>query len=168
MLAMLSIVGCQQPSRTDLPAGSPRTDPAATAKLFLEHVHAGRAADAFRMFAVNEKMPKPFVDEERGDLQRLSVPAKAGTWHMTFVEVHVEGAGAVVIVNEDVKCGKPSFDLDPLYLVRLDGQWWIVPGMTKHRPASVLLSKEEYAAFKALEEWFKKRKRELQNAMKGA
>jgi len=156
VLALLSIVGCQP--------GSPRTDPAATAKLFLEYLHTGRAADAFQMFAINEKMAKPFVDDERGDLERLSVPAEAGTWHMAFVEVHVEGAGAVAVVNEDVKRGRPSLDLDPLYLVRLDGQWWIVPGMTRHSPASVLLSEEEYAVFKALEEWFKKRKQELKDA----
>ena len=153
--ALLSIVGCQP--------GSPRTDPAATAKLFLEHLHTGRAADAFQMLAINEKMPKPFVDDERGDLERLSVPAKAGTWHMAFVEVHVEGAGAVAVVNEDLKRGRESFDLDPLYLVRLDGQWWIVPGMTRHSPASMLLSEQEYAVFKGLEEWFKKRKQELKD-----
>ncbi|KKM16818.1 hypothetical protein LCGC14_1681980 [marine sediment metagenome] len=155
-------------AQPDLPARSPSAGPAATAKLFLEHLHAGRAADAFQMYAINEKMSKRLVDEERSDLERISVPAKAGTWHLAFIEVHVEGAGAVAVVNEDVKRGQPSFDLDPLYLVRLEGQWWIIPGMTKHDPASVLLSEEEYAVFNSLEQWFKTRKHELKKAKTGA
>ena len=162
--AMLSVVGCRRPLPSEPGVTSPGTDAATTAKLFLQHLHAGRATEAFQMCAINEKMHKLFVDHERDNLKRLSVPAKAGTWHIAFVEVHVEGAGAVAVVNEDVKRGRPSFDLDPLYLVRLEGQWWIVPGMTKHRPASVLLSQEEYAVFKTLEEWFKKRKQELKGA----
>jgi len=160
-MTLVSMSGSAQPSDVESPGGSARTEAGTTAKLFLEHLHAGNVADAFQMFAVNEKMPKPFLDHERSVLERISGAAKAGTSRTVFIEVRVEGMGAVAVVNESVKRGKPSFDLDPLYLVRLDGTWWIVPGETEYAPVSVLLPEEKCAVFKTLEAWFKNRKQEL-------
>jgi len=46
--------------------------------------------------------------------------------------------------------------------VNLEDRWWIVPGMTKHRPASVLLSEEDYGVFNSLEQWFQARKQKME------
>jgi len=161
LLSLLSIAVCQQALAVEKDEAPIQGDPAKTAKLFLELLHAGKAAEAFQLCAVNDKMPKPFVEDEKGDLERISVPMKAGTWRIAFVEVHKKGAGAIVVIDTSVKRGKPSFDLDPLYLVLLNGKWWVVPGVTKHKPASLVLPPEDYAVFESLEEWFKKRKQEL-------
>jgi len=160
-LAIFSIVGCSKQVKPELKGCNQQMTPAATVEFFLEHLHAGRPADAFRMCAVNEKMPKAFLEDEQEDLRKLSEELTAGTWHISFVEVHVEGPGAVGVVNEDIKNGKPSIDYDPIYLVCLEGKWWIVPGVYNYRAASVLLPEKEYAVFDRLKKWFKKRKREL-------
>ena len=152
---------CKQALPAEKDEAAIQSDPAKTAKRFLELLHAGKAAEAFELCAVSDKMPKPFLEDERGDLERISAPMKAGTWRIAFVEIHAKGAGAVAVTNESTKRGEPSFDLDPLYLVLLKGKWWVVPGVTKHKAASLLLPPEDYKVFESLEEWFRKRKQEL-------
>ena len=142
-------------------ATDPRTDATATAQLFLVHLNAGESDAAFALMALSEKMPKPFIDGERKQLDRISADMKAGTWHMSFVEIHTDGVGAVAVVNEDIKKGKPAFDLDPLFLVHLNGQWSIVPGLTQPKNASTLLTETEFTAFKNLAPWYDAREKEL-------
>ncbi len=116
------------------------------------------------MCAINGKIPKWQIDNTARNLERLSDPGYVGTWHTSLVEIHAEGPGAVAVLNEDVKDRKPSFDIDPLYLVRLDGRWWILPDMTRYDAASPLLSAEDYAVYDSLEKWYKAREQELMYA----
>jgi hypothetical protein len=156
--------GCQHVATQEKPEVVDQIGPEETAKQFLFYLHNGRPDDAFRMFAINEKMSAAFVEDERGDLERISQPATAGTWRLEFVDVHTQGPAAVAVINESIKRGKPAFDLDPLYMVYFDDQWWVVPGMTRHGPASAFLPDEEYAIFDVLEKWFQQRKMELNEA----
>ena len=58
----------------------------------------------------------------------------------------------------------PAFDLDPMYMVRLEDRWLIVPGFTAYQSAFLLLATDQYRRYEQLEEWFDTRSDELEAA----
>lgn len=131
------------------------------AKRFCEHLNAGRGREAGAMLYFVATAPKIWVDRELGTVNNLSTAGGSGQSHFTLVDIRTQGVAAVAVVNADKKLGQPTTDYDPVYLVKINGQWWLVPHLNNIKYAHPLVSQEEFAAFTDLEQWFRTRKSDL-------
>ena len=161
VLVFLAVIGCQKATPVNTPSSSPQKEVQTAIETFLAHIHAGRADEAFAMTAYSKDIPQWDLDNNKDIIYRFSEGAAQGNWHYTLLDVHVEGIGAVGLMNEDIKEGRSTFDIDPIYLARLDNQWRIILDITKYEHALPLLSPQDYAVYESLEQWYETRKEEV-------
>ncbi len=135
---------------------------AAAANKFVDSLNQGDSYTSSELFATYEKMPKEIMAQEVRKLGRIAQSCKRKEWHFSYVELGVAGNCAVAIVCEDVKRGKAAYDLDPLFMVRQEGDWKVVPGMSDLEYAEVLVSEDELEQLKQCQRWFEERKEELE------
>lgn len=83
-----------------------------------------------------------------------------------ILEEKTEGDCAVVVINESMKDGRKSFDIDPAYLLKQDGEWRVFPDVSDWELAEQF-AKDKVETYKRLEIWFKERKAELKKQHKG-
>ena len=96
--------------------------------------------------------------DRREDFEDLMDYLAAGNGFKT-VEEKVAGNSAVVIIQDNPRPGK-KIDIDPVYLIRQDSAWKLMPDFTDWELANYL-AKHAVADFEALEQWYRKRKTEI-------
>ena len=124
---------------------------------FRDALRAGELSEARGMIA---KVEGPPEQDTVLPLEEMSDQMARGDWDVEFTEYKQEGSCAVVVSNEKIKDGEPSFDLDPVYLILQDGAWRISPDFTDYECLIKLDSGAE-AQFDRLRTWFKLRKEQI-------
>jgi len=61
-------------------------------------------------------------------LQEWAEEMKAGKADFEVLDEKADGPCAAVVINENIKHGRPTTDYDPVYLIRKDGRWQILFG----------------------------------------
>lgn len=125
--------------------------PSRVAAEYLDAVDKGDLAKAKSLTA---RFPKLSAD----DLDRLTAKAAAGLKQSAIKlvpeQTKIAGDCAVVV-------GKQSkFDLDPIYLLRQDGRWRVLPTITRFDHKTIELSATQQADFPKLKTWFQAKKAE--------
>lgn len=117
---------------------------------FRQHVIDGDLEAAWSLTAQSDKFEQAFVDRERSMLEELCGGVPAGlTWRIVETKV-IGSAGVSVFTIEDTS----GVDPDPCYLVLLDGEWKVIPGMKKYDPALLVLGDEHRIAYEQLAGWY--------------
>ena len=85
-------------------------------------------------------------------------------WDLIPLAEHEIDGCAVISLNE-VKPGKPSTNVnpDPAYLVLIESQWKLCPGLTRWTDAGNMLPHAR-ETFPKLEEWYEKAQRQLRDS----
>ncbi len=100
-----------------------------------------------------------YFKEEVGDFIRIT---RKG-WKFEILEEKIDGDCAVVVINDIGKGDKDTFDLDPIYLIKQNGKWKVLPELTNWDEAKRGM-KDQVATLEKLDAWFEGRKKELRNA----
>lgn len=148
---------------------------AALAILLIQSSFAGTPSQAFAAFekAAKEKnfesawkltvrfegLPDHITEEQKKDIRRLIEITNNG-WSFDILEEKTEGDCAALVADESMKNGKPAFDIDPIYLIKQDGEWKIFSDLTQWDSAKQF-AKDKVDTLTKLEVWFKARKAEL-------
>lgn len=82
------------------------------------------------------------------------------SWDFEIIEEKMEGDCAVVVINELKKEGRKTFDIDPAYLIKQEGEWKVFPDVPDW-DLSEQVAKDEVETYKKLEVWFEARAVEL-------
>jgi hypothetical protein len=134
----------------------------ATANLFA----ALGANDVDRAVAITAPVKGVPPEAVREYYQRLADHTKkVGT---AQVVAHLVLANTAVVVFREGGPGKSKIvDLDPAYLVRRDGKWFVLFKLTKFDRPFTELDEAALANFKKLQEWFDEQKPKLQALLGG-
>ena len=100
-------------------------------------------------------IPAQAEEQLKGKIRKIIKLFSRG-WNFDIKEERIVGDCAVIIVNESKKSGKASFDLDPVYLFKQNGEWKVFPDLSDWDLIEYI-DKEEVETFKKLEKWYRKR-----------
>ena len=138
-----------------------QSSPERTAKKYLELVNSGDATKSIKLIAINKNISSSFQVKLFKRSKRNSNKHIDGTRHVSFVDLKTIGSGAVIMINEDIKNNKSSHDIDPIYMVKYENKWWILPSISSYKLEKKFLPYNELSVYKSLEKWFKKRRSEI-------
>jgi hypothetical protein len=124
--------------------------PRETLDAWLKACKVGNFDKAWALEAKNLELP-PNLQEEERKIAKANFDRNGGEVSLEVLAEKVEGDCAAFAVNESKKDGRPAFDLDPIYLLKQEGGWKILPnpGQLKY------VAPEKVEAFAKLEAWFK-------------
>ena len=106
-----------------------------------------------------KELPEQVTAQLKSEVQDF-IDLTARGWDFEIIEEKIEGDCAVIVINESKKEGQKSFDIDPVYLIKQDGEWKVFPDLTDWEIAEQV-AKDKVETYKKLEEWFEARKDEL-------
>lgn len=98
--------------------------------------------------------------ETQRQLAAMALEHAAGRSGFTILEAHLDGDAGFVLIDEDLKDGKPATDIDPIPLVRRDGRW-LALGDATPTDAALGLDAATIEAFARLRTVIKERKAPL-------
>lgn len=101
-------------------------------------------------------LPAQAEEHFKGKVKRM-IRLVAQGWDFDIKEEKVMNDCAVVVINESKKAGKSSFDLDPVYLFKQNGEWKVFADLSDWDVIEYV-DKSKVDTFKKLEQWFKQRK----------
>jgi Domain of unknown function (DUF4878) len=104
-------------------------------------------------------IPDDVTEHLKGEVKDF-IDLTARGWDFEIIEEKIDGDCAVVIINQTKKEGRKSFDIDPIFLIKQDGEWMIFPDLTDWNIAKHV-AKDKVDTYTKLEEWFDARKTEL-------
>lgn len=136
--------------------------PAEAMKKFNQAATGKRLETAWKHIAQFKGMDARATEEYKNDVRQL-IEFLANGGEIQIVDEKIEGHSALVITNTAKKGYGPSFDPDPIYLIKTGGTWKILPDFTEWELAKTY-AKEQVGSFKKLEAWYSKRKAELRKA----
>jgi len=110
-----------------------------------------------RVAAKKELIEKDLI----GIYQGICGDTAAGKSEWEIVDSKSDGECAVVIINESKKQGRPAQDFDPLYFVKQNESWKVLPRLSEYKSDVWKLKEEMIKKFTDLEAWFETRKQEL-------
>lgn len=151
------------PSASRAPTTTPATQPldkSAAAQLvrrFQADLRANDPAAAARNLAT---FAQPLRDTDRR-LARMAKLYSGRTWDLSVLDAFEAGDVAVVLVNEHLKDGRRTFDVDPWYLVRQNGEWKLLPKPTDYDVPAYAFDPARLTEFQKLESWATARKAQL-------
>lgn len=111
-----------------------------------------------------EGIPGEATEYLKKRVQRI-IDLLSGEYDFEIIEEKIENNCAVIVINESLKGGEKAFDLDPVYLIKQDGEWKVMPDFTDWRIAEEV-AKDKVESYKKLKMWFNKRKGELKQTLR--
>lgn len=114
--------------------------------------HACQAGDfekSWAMEAQKKDLPERLQQQQR-DLARFSFEHRKEGSDFEVLAERIDGDCAIVIINEIQKEGQPTFDLDPVYLIKQDEQWRIC----RTQKQLDLVAPDKAPVFAKLQLWF--------------
>ena len=133
------------PTGTRPAASQPALDARQVLDEFRAALKAGNAAKAREHVATFDRPNDPMLRDWLHRLAELK-------WAPAVLEIRQSEPAAVGVVQE-----RPR-DIDPVYLIKRDGRFLVMPGISRYRGGIAKLTAEEEAEFRLLEEWFKEQK----------
>lgn len=157
--ATLSFAQTQPTTSTSQPADSAIE----AVRQFRNALKDGDMKRAREMIAPMTEMPnQEMINRElEEDLQRFMDSFSSGQSDFEVLDAKESGDFAVVIVKENLKRGNRAFDIDPLYLIRRDGQWKLLAELTEYNQPIHGLNATQLDEYKILEKWFEVREEKL-------
>jgi hypothetical protein len=138
------------------------TSPAArVVQQFRDLLQSNRHPDAAALLADS---PKPVRDADRR-LKRLAAALAGGSWDFAVVDAKDSGDLAVVIINEQLKDGRKTIDLQPWFLIRQAGQWKLLAKYTDFELKEYGFDEPTLAKYRGLEEWAHRREPDLRREL---
>jgi len=132
-------------------------EPTAAATAFFQAVAAKNVDRIVELTVPVDEAAKPTV---RAYSERAAGrPAPAIVSHLQLSKT------AVVIFRENAD-DAVTVDLDPAYLVRRDGKWFVLYKLTRFDRPEVRISDEERAEFQRLAAWYEGQKADLQKLLR--
>jgi len=151
-----------QPATTRATTRPFPSSPAARAvQQFHDLLKINRQPDAASLLAAS---PKPVRDADRR-LKRLAAALAGGSWDFVVVDAKDSGDLAVVIINEQLKDGRKTIDLQPWFLIRQDGQWKLLAKYTDFELKEYGFDEPTLAEYRKLEEWAHRREPDLRREL---
>lgn len=122
---------------------------------FQELCAAGRAGKATKLVAEFPNL-HPLVDKlAQESIERIVSGLKTGKFSYTTITEKIDHDCAVVMIKEE-RPGRDSEDYDPIYLVKQDNQWKILPKPSNWKVASEVMNNRQ--VFEGLASWFDEQK----------
>lgn len=121
-------------------------------KALADYKRAYQAGDFDKVWALeaqSEDLPIRLQQQQR-DLAQLNFKHRKEGSDFEILAERIDGDCAVVIINENQKEGNPTFDLDPVHLIKQDDQWKIC--RTPKRLE--LVAEDKTHVFAKLQAWF--------------
>jgi hypothetical protein len=115
--------------------------------------------DTWKHVAKFDGVPDQVATGQKEDIKRFIELFGSG-WDFDILEEKTEGDCAVVVINESKKHGKKSFDIDPAYLIKQNGEWRVLSGISDWNEAKQF-AKDKIESYKKLETWFESRSETL-------
>ncbi|GAA5495136.1 hypothetical protein Rhal01_01308 [Rubritalea halochordaticola] len=143
----------------EVKADQKEATPKQALEAFKKALKAKDVEAARRHIVLYDILPERSIKEFKRHINDL-IELHQNGWDFTLLEEKIEGDCAVIIINESKKNGKASFDIDPVYLLRQDGQWKVFVNMSSYRLA-VEADQTKEPTFLLLKDWYKNRKAEL-------
>lgn len=168
-LAALMIASCRGPvdiaARSSAAPASARASlsPLDVVRLFHKTIKAGETAKARSLLA--ETRGGPDREQDVADIMDFAAMISGGSWDFEVVECKEDRSCAVVVINENVKQGRPAVDFDPFYLVKQDNAWRLLPNPCIYDRDYYGFSPGRLERFERLKQWFKQRKGELRRSI---
>lgn len=130
---------------------------------FRDHLKEGKVDEAFTLLTEIPKAPDQFAEKMKGKLSRIAASYREGKRGLEVVEVKVDGDCAVAAIRETKSNVSVSKDYDPIYLVKRDGKWRILPGISQYDTSRIGLDTglddAALKRFAGLSAWFKEFKK---------
>lgn len=163
-LTLLFVLFCQT-----LIAGTPSE--ALTA--FLKGAKSQSFEETWKHTAQFEGTGADYTEYFRSKVQSVVDLAATG-WTLEILDEKISGDCAVVLCNDKkIEDSKEAFDPDPAFLIKQNGEWKVMPGLTEwnllervpahKQPASMKLDENKVATYKKLEEWSDERGKALRD-----
>ena len=131
--------------------------------------------DAWKHTAQFEGASEEVTHYLKSRVQRILKLSEDG-WGFEIIEEKISGDCAVIITNESKKAGKKAFDIDPVFMIKQDDVWKVMPELTQwdmsgsvpvdKQPASMKLDERKTVAYKELEKWVDERTEALKKKRK--
>jgi hypothetical protein len=100
--------------------------------------------------AKSKKLPEKLQQQER-ELARMKLEHRGEGWNFEILAERIDGDCAVIAISETQKGDVRAWDLDPVYLLKQDGEWRIC--RTSKRLKAV--APEKSPVMTKLAAWFK-------------
>lgn len=133
--------------------------PTMALKAFKQALKKNDTDTAWSHIVLYDILPERSIQAFKQKIQKMIKLQQSG-WDFTIMEEKVDGDCAVIIINESKKDGKASFDIDPAYLLKQNGEWKVFVDITSYRLATEA-EKDKAPAFERLKQWYDARKKEL-------
>lgn len=133
--------------------------PTETLTAFKEAAQTKDLEATWKHAAKFEGIPDDVTQHLKGEVKDF-IDLTARGWDFEIMEEKIDGDCAVVMINEHKKEGRKAFDIDPIFLIRQEGEWMVFPDLTDWDIAKHV-AKDKIDTYTKLEEWFDARKIEL-------
>ena len=148
ILLLLSCLLCA----TGLTKADPPTEALAA---FWKAARSGDFDATWKRVVKFDNLPPEFVEDQKEKVRKV-IKLGASGWSVEALEVKVDGDCAVIVGNE-VKGEKSEVpNLDPVYLLKQDGEWKVFAKLTKFDLAAAG-GKEKLEVFGKLKKWYEER-----------
>lgn len=126
---------------------------------FKKSAHTKDFEATWKHAAKFKDLPDQVTEQHKSKVQKF-IDLAANGWDFEILEEKIEGDCAVIIINESKKEGQKSFDIDPVYLIKQDGEWMVFPDLSG-RHIVEQYAKDKVDTYTKLKEWYKARKTEI-------
>lgn len=139
--------------------------PSETLGAFKKAAKTKNFEDTWKHSAKFDGVPDQVTAGQKDDFKRF-IELFGNGWDFEILEEKTEGECAVVVINESKKNGKKSFDIDPVYLIKQNGEWRVLSGISDWDVAKQF-AKDKIESYKKLEAWFESRSETLKKKNNG-
>lgn len=136
------------------PDGIGALSPVEVVERIFRFAELGKIEDAMRLTATFPAVPREVLVQDYIEFVESRRTTPRTVAHLQLQDV------AVVILN-DLAPTKTRIDLDPAYLIRIDGAWLVLPKWTKCDRKQFEFDEPTLQRFAKLKAWFKSQKPEL-------
>jgi hypothetical protein len=126
----------------------------APAKVCARYVESLKQADRTLAVSLSAHFPKMTTDSIRGLTTEVAAALRSQPMTILLESSKILGDCAVVIGKQSV------IDLDPVFMLKQNGQWRVLPTITSYEHSAYDLSQDQLKRFQELEAWFKEKKAE--------
>jgi hypothetical protein len=162
LLVFSSSPGEDVPESPPRKPGTPMTAPELLARFFAA-IEAGDVDAVLALTDAVEGVPEEALrDSCQWVLESPGRPVRRE------IVAHLQLEDVAIVIFEEVKKESPVIDLDPAYLIRRDGAWRVLFGLTKYEGRHFRFSEQTTQRFRQLEEWYGQQKSALRKMLRDA
>ena len=121
--------------------------------------------ETWKHVAQFEKLPTQITDYLKQKVQR-HISYFSNDSDFQIIEERIDGDCAVVVINENNKRGVASFDIDPVYLIKQNGEWRVFPEISDWKIERNVLGEDVEATYQKLKIWYNEREEALKKQHK--